>query len=77
MPRRHKDTKNHKELKISNICLDKSLCLRALVARIYFSEWTQSYISKLERNLKDIRFSTLQRIINEGSGGHIDTSIRL
>jgi HTH-type transcriptional regulator/antitoxin HipB len=24
----------------------------------------KSYISKLERNLKDIRFSTLQRIIN-------------
>ena len=30
----------------------------------------KSYISKLERNLKDIRFSTLQRIINEGLGGH-------
>ncbi len=41
MPRRHKDTKNRKELKIGNLCLDKSLYLRALVARIYFSEWTQ------------------------------------
>lgn len=37
----------------------------------------KSYISKLERNLKDIRFSTLQRIINEGLGGHLDISIRL
>jgi ribosome-binding protein aMBF1 (putative translation factor) len=36
----------------------------------------KSYISKLERNLKDIRFSTLQRIINEGLGGHLDISIR-
>jgi len=37
----------------------------------------KSYISKLERNLKDIRFSTLQRIINEGLGGHLDISIKL
>ncbi len=37
----------------------------------------KSYISKLERNLKDIRFSTLQRIINEGLGGHLEVSIKL
>ena len=37
----------------------------------------KSYISKLERNLKDIRFSTLQRIINEGLGGELDISIKL
>jgi HTH-type transcriptional regulator / antitoxin HipB len=37
----------------------------------------KSYISKLERNIKDVRFSTLQRIINEGLGGHLDISIRL
>lgn len=37
----------------------------------------KSYISKLERNLKDIRFSTLQRIIKEGLDGHLDISIRL
>lgn len=36
----------------------------------------KSYISKLERNLKDVRFSTLQRIINEGLGGHLDISIK-
>lgn len=36
----------------------------------------KSYISKLEKDLKDIRFSTLQRIITEGLGGHIDISIK-
>ncbi|UZO79268.1 helix-turn-helix domain-containing protein [Aquimarina sp. ERC-38] len=36
----------------------------------------KSYISKLERNLKDIRFSTLQRIIDKGLGGQLDISIR-
>lgn len=37
----------------------------------------KSYISKLERNLKDVRFSTLQRIINEGLGGQLNISIKL
>lgn len=37
----------------------------------------KSYISRLERNMKDIRFSTLQRIINDGLGGHLELSIKL
>ena len=37
----------------------------------------KSYISKLEKDLKDIRFSTLQRIIKEGLGGHLEISIKL
>jgi len=36
----------------------------------------KSYISKLEKDLKDIRFSTLQRIITEGLGGHLEISIK-
>ena len=37
----------------------------------------KSYISKVERNLKDIRFSTLQRIINDGLGGELEIAIKL
>ena len=37
----------------------------------------KSYISKLEKDLKDVRFSTLQRIIKEGLGGHLQISIKL
>ena len=37
----------------------------------------KSYISKLENDLKDIRFSTLQRIIKDGLGGHLELSIKL
>ena len=40
------------------------------------SSTNKSYISKLEKDLKDIRFSTLQRIITEGLGGHLEISIR-
>jgi len=36
----------------------------------------KSYISKLEKDLMDIRFSTLQRIITEGLGGQLEISIK-
>jgi len=36
----------------------------------------KSYISKLEKDLKDIRFSTLQKIITEGLGGQLQISIK-
>ena len=36
----------------------------------------KSYISKLEKDLKDVRFSTLQRIIKEGLGGQLQVSIK-
>lgn len=35
----------------------------------------KSYISKLERDLKDVRFSTLQKIVQEGLGGQLVISI--
>lgn len=35
----------------------------------------KAYISRLEHNLKDVRFSTLQRIINKGLGGKVKISI--
>ena len=31
---------------------------------------TKNYISRIENNASDIRFSTLMRIIREGLGGH-------
>ncbi|MFW6245903.1 MAG: helix-turn-helix domain-containing protein [Tangfeifania sp.] len=38
---------------------------------------TKSYISKIENNVKEVRLSTLQRIVQLGLGGHLDLSIRL
>ena len=38
---------------------------------------TKSYISKIENNIKEVRLSTLQRIVQLGLGGHLDLSIRL
>ena len=37
----------------------------------------KSYISKVENNAKDVRISTLQRIIEVGLGGRLNLSITL
>ena len=37
----------------------------------------KSYISKLEKDLKDVRLSTLQRIIRDGLGGELELSIKV
>ncbi|MEN9340249.1 MAG: hypothetical protein RIQ62_1561 [Bacteroidota bacterium] len=38
---------------------------------------TKSYISKIENNVKEVRFSTLQKIVALGLGGHIELSIKM
>jgi HTH-type transcriptional regulator / antitoxin HipB len=37
----------------------------------------KGYISRIENNLKEVRISTLQKIVEFGLGGHLDLSIRL
>lgn len=38
---------------------------------------TKSYISKVENDIKDVRVSTLKKIVEEGLGGHLQLSINL
>jgi transcriptional regulator with XRE-family HTH domain len=38
---------------------------------------TKSYISKLENDMKEVRFSTLKKIVELGLGGQLELSIRL
>ena len=38
---------------------------------------TKSYISKIENNIKEVRLSTLQKIVQLGLDGQLDLSIRL
>jgi ribosome-binding protein aMBF1 (putative translation factor) len=38
---------------------------------------TKSYISKIENNVKEARFSTLRKIVELGLGGHLELSIKL
>lgn len=37
----------------------------------------KSYISKLENNVKEVRLSTLQKIVELGLGGRLELSIKL
>ncbi len=38
---------------------------------------TKSYISKIENNIKEVRISTLQKIVQLGLGGQLELSIKL
>lgn len=38
---------------------------------------TKSYISKIENNVKEVRISTLQKIVEIGFGGQLQLSIKL
>lgn len=38
---------------------------------------TKSYISKIENNIKEVRLSTLQKIIKVGFNGELELSIKL
>ena len=38
---------------------------------------SKSYISKIENNMKEVRISTLQKIIELGLGGHLELAIRI
>ncbi|MCW4470525.1 helix-turn-helix domain-containing protein [Flavobacterium sp. MFBS3-15] len=38
---------------------------------------TKSYISKIENNVKEARLSTLQEIVEQGLGGHLELSIKI
>lgn len=38
---------------------------------------TKSYISKIENNVKEVRLSTLQKIVHLGLEGQLDLSIKL
>ena len=38
---------------------------------------TKSYISKIENNIKEVRFSTLKKIVELGLGGKLQLSIKL
>ncbi len=54
--------------------LEKGLTQQQLAVK---TGTTKSYISKIENNVKEVRISTLQKIVELGLGGHLDLSIRL
>jgi DNA-binding XRE family transcriptional regulator len=54
--------------------LEKGLTQEQLAEKV---GTTKSYISKIENDLKEVRISTLQKIVEVGLGGQIHVSIKL
>lgn len=54
--------------------IDREMTQEELAQRV---GTTKSYISKIEKNVKEVRLSTLQRIVEEGLGGELKLSIKL
>ncbi len=54
--------------------LEKGLTQEELAAKV---GTTKSYISKIENNIKEVRLSTLQKIVELGLGGQLNLSISL
>ncbi len=54
--------------------LEKGLTQEELAEKV---GTTKSYISKIENNIKEVRISTLQKIVEHGLGGKLQLSISL
>jgi len=54
--------------------IEKGLTQEDLAIKVGTSK---SYISKIENNVKEVRISTLQKIIELGLGGHLELAIRV
>ncbi len=53
--------------------LEKGLTQEQLAEKVGTNK---GYISKVENNIKDVRISTLQKIIEKGFGGHLELLIK-
>ena len=54
--------------------LEKGLTQEELAEKV---GTTKSYISKIENNVKEVRISTLQKIVEVGLGGSLQLSIKI
>ncbi|MEN9987479.1 MAG: hypothetical protein RLZZ585_518 [Bacteroidota bacterium] len=59
---------------IQSARLEKGMTQEQLATKV---GTTKSYISKLENDMKEVRFSTLKKIVELGLGGQLELSIRL
>jgi HTH-type transcriptional regulator/antitoxin HipB len=77
-PKRDKFEKGYEEFKLGFLIqqarLEKGLTQEQLAEKVGTNK---GYISKIENNLKEIRISTLRKIVELGLGGHLELSIKL
>ena len=77
-PKRSKFERGYEEFKLGSLIhearVQKGLTQEQLAEKCGTNK---AYISKVENNIKDVRISTLQKIIEQGLGGHLQLSIKL
>jgi len=76
--KRDKLDKGYREFKLGALIqearLEKGMTQEELAEKCGTNK---AYISRVENNVKDVRISTLQKIIETGLGGKLQVSIRL
>ena len=77
-PKREKFEKGYEEFKVGFLIqqarLEKGMSQEQLAEKCGTNK---GYISKIENNLKEVRISTLQKIVELGLGGRLELSIKL
>lgn len=77
-PRREKFEKGYETFKlgvmIQQARLEKGMTQEELAEKCGTNK---GYISKIENDIKEVRLSTLQKIVELGLGGHLELSIKL
>ncbi|HSK73190.1 MAG TPA: helix-turn-helix transcriptional regulator [Pyrinomonadaceae bacterium] len=77
-PKRDKFEQGYDEFKLGAMIqearLEKGLTQEQLAEKCGTNK---AYISKIENNIKDVRLSTLKKIIEIGLDGHLELSIKL
>jgi DNA-binding XRE family transcriptional regulator len=76
--KRNKLDEGYKSFKLGALIhearIEKQLTQEELAKR---TGTTKSYISKIENNVKEVRISTLQKIIENGLGGKMHLTVKL
>ena len=76
--KRDKLEKGYVEFKLGTLIHDARLELGLTQEQLAEKCGTnKAYISKVENNIKDVRISTLRKIVEIGLGGHLQLSIRI
>jgi HTH-type transcriptional regulator/antitoxin HipB len=77
-PKRDKFEKGYESFKIG-VLIQQARIERGLTQEELAEKCgtNKGYISKIENNIKEVRISTLQKIVEMGLGGHLELSIKL
>jgi len=77
-PKREKFENGYENFKVGFLLqqarIEKGMTQEELAIKVGTSK---SYISKIENNVKEVRISTLQKIIQSGFGGHLELAIHV